>query len=80
MVTGRFGWPEVPPQIGPATTKLAKRLLIGIRAAPLGIVTGSGAGDAAYVARSDPDVTSCPVKATRLTKALPPRRSSSKGT
>ena len=55
-VTGRFGWPAVPPAIVEATTILASKLLRRAREAPFGIVSFGVDGGAARIARTDPDV------------------------
>lgn len=60
-VTGRFGWPAVPPGVKQATTILAARLLKRAREAPfgvaaLGIDAGSGLMHSARVAARDPDL------------------------
>lgn len=56
-VTGKFGWPAVPPEIKQAASILAARLLVRGREAPFGIVTvGVDEGAAMRIARTDPDV------------------------
>lgn len=60
-VTGRFGWPAVPPGVKHATSILAARLLKRAREAPfgvaaLGIDAGTGMMHSARVAARDPDL------------------------
>lgn len=55
-VTGRFGWPAVPPAIAQATTILAAKLLKRSREAPFGVVSMGLDGAAVHIARTDPDV------------------------
>jgi hypothetical protein len=57
-LTGKFGWPVVPPQIKQATTILAQRLLKRAREVPFG-VSGVGLdGSVVRIMAQDPDVMS----------------------
>lgn len=57
-VTGRFGWPSVPPDIQSATTIIASRIVKRSREAPFGVVFSAGLDSTAAVriAQGDPDV------------------------
>lgn len=56
QVIGKFGWPAVPAQVVTATSKIAARLLKGIREAPLGIAGFGMDGAAVRIAQTDPDI------------------------
>lgn len=55
-VIGRFGWPEVPPNVQLATKILSARFLKRVREAPFGIAGIGVDGIAVRVSRTDPDV------------------------
>lgn len=56
QVTGRFGWPEVPPQVEQFVQIVAAKLVKRTREAPFGMVNPSGLeGQAIRLAREDPD-------------------------
>jgi hypothetical protein len=58
-LTGRFGWPAIPPEIQQATMILAARLTRRAREAPFGVIgfaMEQGTGAVASLARQDPDV------------------------
>lgn len=56
-VEGKFGWPETPSFLNPATKVLASRLIKRMREAPFGVVTvGLDVGSAIHIGRTDPDV------------------------
>jgi hypothetical protein len=55
-VTGQWGWAAVPEPVKQATGLLAGRLLKRAREAPFGVVNLGFEGEAARIARSDPDV------------------------
>ena len=58
-VTGRFGWPTIPPEVRTATSILAARLLKRSREAPFGIAAvGFDVSGAERISRTDPDVAS----------------------
>jgi hypothetical protein len=57
-VSGKFGWPTVPPGVIDATTILATKLAKRKREAPFGIVQSfMDVGAAARIAKTDPDVS-----------------------
>src|SRR3990167_6833959 len=58
QLTGKFGWPAVPPAVEQATRVLAGRLLKRARETPYGIVGIGLDGGAVRMARTDPDVSS----------------------
>lgn len=55
-VTGKFGWPTVPPGVKEATLMIAARLVRRVREAPFGVVAVGMDGAAMHIARTDPDV------------------------
>ena len=55
-VTGQWGWAAVPEPVKQATALLSARLLKRAREAPFGVVSLGFEGEAARIARSDPDV------------------------
>ena len=56
VVTGTFGWTEVPAQIKTATKIIASRLLQRARSAAFGVVGLGFEGAAVHIARFDPDL------------------------
>jgi hypothetical protein len=68
-ITGRFGWPEVPPQAEQFVQIIASKLLKRTREAPWGIVNTSGMeGAAVRLAREDPDAS---MLIRRLSRHIP---------
>jgi len=67
-LTGKFGWPAVPPAIVEATTILASKLLRRAREAPFGIVSLGMDGVAVRIARTDPDIVLLTTGLTRGAK------------
>lgn len=57
QITGMWGWAAVPEPVKEATTLLANRLLMRARQAPFGVVQLGLEGEAARIARNDPDVS-----------------------
>lgn len=55
QVTGRFGWPQVPPQVEQFVTTIAAKLLKRAREAPFGVVQSGLDGVAVRLAKTDPD-------------------------
>jgi hypothetical protein len=57
-VTGKFGWPAVPPDITQACCMLAVRYAKRLREAPFGVYSTGVENPAVRLARMDPDVAS----------------------
>ncbi len=55
-VTGKFGWPTVPPQVTEYAYILASQFLMRVRQAPYGVImAGVEIGASARISRFDPD-------------------------